>query len=40
MADPTGFIKFGRRDAEHRPAHLRVRDWGEMYEPIDLAVLA
>ena len=40
MADPRGFIKFGRRDAEHRPAHLRVRDWGEMYEPIDLAVLA
>jgi glutamate synthase (NADPH/NADH) small chain len=40
MADPRGFIKFGRRDAEHRPVHLRVRDWGEMYEPIDLAVLA
>ena len=40
MADPRGFIKFGRRDPGHRPVHLRVRDWGEMYEPVDMSVLA
>jgi glutamate synthase (NADPH/NADH) small chain len=39
MADPNGFLKHKRRDAEHRPVHLRVRDWGEMYERVDLAEL-
>src|SRR5580658_11001952 len=39
MADPDGFLKHKRREAEHRPVHLRVRDWGEMYERVDLAVL-
>ncbi len=35
MADPDGFLKHKRREAEHRPVHLRVRDWGEMYERAD-----
>jgi glutamate synthase (NADPH) small chain len=35
MADPDGFLKHQRREAQHRPVHLRVRDWGEMYEPVD-----
>jgi glutamate synthase (NADPH/NADH) small chain len=39
MADPDGFLKHKRREAEHRPVHLRVRDWGEMYERVDLATL-
>src|SRR5579863_10033663 len=39
MADPDGFLKHQRREAEHRPVHLRVRDWGEMYEPVDLGAL-
>ena len=39
MADPEGFLKHRRQDAEHRPVQLRVRDWSEMYEPVDLGVL-
>jgi glutamate synthase (NADPH/NADH) small chain len=39
MADPEGFLKYKRQDPAHRPVHLRVRDWGEMYEPVDLAQL-
>ncbi|HXW82056.1 MAG TPA: glutamate synthase subunit beta [Acidimicrobiales bacterium] len=39
MADPDGFLKHKRREAEHRPVHMRVRDWGEMYEPVDLVTL-
>jgi glutamate synthase (NADPH) small chain len=39
MADPDGFLKHKRREAEHRPVHMRVRDWAEMYEPIDVATL-
>jgi glutamate synthase (NADPH/NADH) small chain len=39
MADPDGFLKHKRREAEHRPVHLRVRDWGEMYERADLATV-
>lgn len=34
MGDPTGFLKHRRQDPGHRPVHLRVRDWGEMYEPM------
>lgn len=36
-------MKHRRSEAEHRPAHLRVRDWHEMYEPVsteDLKVQA
>jgi glutamate synthase (NADPH) small chain len=39
MADPNGFLKHKRREADHRPVHMRVRDWAEMYEPVDLATL-
>jgi glutamate synthase (NADPH) small chain len=39
MADPDGFLKHKRREAEHRPVHLRVRDWGEMYERVDRVAL-
>ncbi len=39
MADPDGFLKHKRQEAEHRPVHMRVRDWAEMYEPADLATL-
>ena len=35
MADPEGFLKYRRQEPEHRPVHLRVRDWGEMYEPME-----
>lgn len=34
MADPDGFLKHKRSEAEHRPAHLRVRDWSEVCEPV------
>jgi glutamate synthase (NADPH/NADH) small chain len=36
VADPDGFLKHTRREAQHRPKELRVRDWHEMYEPVDL----
>ena len=39
MADPDGFLKHKRREAEHRPVHMRVRDWAEMYEPMEPATL-
>jgi glutamate synthase (NADPH) small chain len=39
MADPDGFLKHKRSEAEHRPVHMRIRDWAEMYEPVDLAQL-
>ncbi|MGA3221951.1 MAG: glutamate synthase subunit beta [Acidimicrobiales bacterium] len=39
MADPDGFLKHKRQEPGHRPVHLRVRDWGEMYEPVDRDVL-
>jgi glutamate synthase (NADPH/NADH) small chain len=39
MADPDGFLKHRRREAEHRPVPVRVRDWREMYEPVDVGAL-
>ncbi len=39
MADPDGFLKHKRQEAEHRPAHMRVRDWAEMYEPVNVRTL-
>jgi glutamate synthase (NADPH) small chain len=39
MADPDGFLKHKRQEAEHRPVHMRVRDWAEMYEPADVETL-
>src|SRR4249920_3516487 len=31
MADPRGFLKYGREVAERRPVEERVRDWNEVY---------
>ena len=40
MADPRGFLKVtDRQTAERRPVSVRVRDWKEVYEPRDQAVV-
>ncbi len=40
MADPRGFLKVTERQtAERRPVSIRVRDWKEVYEPRDEAVV-
>ena len=39
MADPRGFLTFGRVAPARRPAALRVRDWREIYEPFPAQVL-
>ncbi len=40
MADPRGFLKVTERQtAERRPIAIRVRDWKEVYEPRDEAVV-
>ena len=33
MADPSGFLKYQRQTPKRRPVPLRLRDWGEVYEP-------
>ena len=33
MADPKGFMKFGRNTPMRRPVPVRLRDWREVYEP-------
>ncbi len=33
MADPKGFLKYGRSSPSRRPAELRIRDWKEVYNP-------
>ena len=33
MADPRGFLKYKREGPQRRPVELRVKDWGELYEP-------
>lgn len=33
MADPRGFLKYGREGASRRAIELRVRDWDEVYVP-------
>jgi glutamate synthase (NADPH/NADH) small chain len=41
MADPKGFLKITTREtAKRRPVDLRIRDWKEVYEPRDPAVVA
>ncbi len=32
MADPSGFLKFGRAVAPKRPVDIRISDWREVYE--------
>jgi glutamate synthase (NADPH/NADH) small chain len=40
VADPRGFLKVTERQtAERRPVSIRVRDWQEVYEPRDSAVV-
>src|SRR5438874_6891168 len=33
MADPTGFLKHGRKVPTRRPVPVRILDWQEVYEP-------
>src|SRR6516162_7762618 len=33
MADPKGFLIFGRSGPRRRPIDLRIHDWQEVYEP-------
>lgn len=40
MADPRGFLKVTEREtAERRPVSIRIRDWNEVYEKRDRAVV-
>ncbi|MEY4398488.1 MAG: glutamate synthase [Actinomycetota bacterium] len=40
MADPRGFLKITNREtAKRRPVDIRIRDWKEVYEPRDPAVV-
>jgi len=40
MADPRGFLKVTEREtAKRRPIEVRIKDWKEVYEPTDPAVL-
>ena len=32
MSDPTGFLKYSRKDLPRRPVELRVQDWQDVYE--------
>jgi glutamate synthase (NADPH) small chain len=40
MGKPTGFLEFERRTPSYRPVPVRLRDWKEVYEPQDDAVIA
>ena len=41
MADPRGFLKVTERQtANRRPVAIRIRDWKEVYEPHDPAVVS
>lgn len=39
MGDPRGFIKTARETPKRRPVDVRIRDWREVYEAQDFAVL-
>ena len=40
MADPRGFLKVTEREtAKRRPVAIRIKDWNEVYEPRDQAVI-
>ncbi len=40
MADPSGFLKYTRRETpKRRPVPLRLRDWNEVYEDFDHELL-
>ncbi|HEY8532439.1 MAG TPA: glutamate synthase subunit beta [Micromonospora sp.] len=35
MADPNGFLRYGRRLPQRRPVSVRITDWKEIYPPAD-----
>ena len=39
MGDPKGFMKHDRVVPNYRPVPVRLRDWSEVYEPIDIETL-
>jgi glutamate synthase (NADPH/NADH) small chain len=39
MADVKGFLKFKREGPKRRPVQERVKDWKELYQPIELEML-
>ena len=39
MADPSGFMKYGRELPQRRPVPLRLQDWHEVYEDFDAGSL-
>ena len=39
MGETTGFLKWSRETAHHRPVPVRLRDWREVYEPFDAGAL-
>lgn len=39
MADPKGFLKYGREGQHRRPVRERLRDWQEVYIPLEAADL-
>ena len=39
MAEPTGFLKWGRIAPKRRPVSVRLVDWHEVYEPFDRGTL-
>ncbi|MEI7991608.1 MAG: glutamate synthase subunit beta [Actinomycetota bacterium] len=40
MGETTGFLKWDRQTPERRPVPVRLRDWKEVYEPLDEEALA
>jgi len=38
MGKVTGFLEFERRGPQYRPVPVRLRDWKEVYEPLDESV--
>jgi glutamate synthase (NADPH/NADH) small chain len=39
MGEVTGFLKWGRQTPTRRPVPVRLRDWKEVYEPLDRKIL-
>ena len=40
MGETTGFLKWDRQTPKRRPVPVRLRDWKEVYEPLDVEALA
>ncbi|CAB4818862.1 MAG: glutamate synthase small subunit [Actinobacteria bacterium] len=40
MGETTGFLKWDRQTPQRRPVPIRLRDWKEVYEPLDEEALA